>query len=128
MIPYLDKERNYLSNLQLSIGPTESQDVKHFKKNVVILLQNQCLQQSFTESNMQAINITDIYLAKNRHMISGLVDALRSIDSNTYNNNLAINSLPYAGNFLLTLAEIDDRLNQMHNGLQNFETCVSTIL
>ena len=44
-------------------------------------------------------------------MMNRLVDALESTNIATYHNNPAINSLNYAINFLLTLAEIDHRLN-----------------
>ena len=74
-------------------GPYKSQDVKQMKKNVTILIDNQNLQQSFIEINAQANNITLIPLAKNRHMINGLVNALKSINNTTYNDNLAVNSL-----------------------------------
>ena len=53
-----------------------NQDMKQLKKNVAILMQNQNLQQSFTESNTQADIITYIHLAKIRHVISGLVKVL----------------------------------------------------
>ena len=61
------------------------------------------------------------------HMINGTVDALGRIDSKAYSNNLAINSLNCARNVLLTLAEIDHRSNQLHNGLRKLESDVSTI-
>ena len=67
------------------------------------------------------------YLAKNRDMINRIVDTLKSINNITCNNNLTINSLNYARNFLLTLIEIDHRLNQLCNGLQKLESDVSTI-
>ena len=60
-------------------------------------------------------------------MINGLVDALKSINNTTYEINLAINSLNYARNFLLTYTEINNRLNQLHNGLWKFETNVLII-
>ena len=46
--------------------------------NVAILMQNQNLQQTFIESN-----ITAILLAKKRHMINRLVDALKKINNTT---------------------------------------------
>ena len=45
-------------------------------------------------------------------MTDGLVDTLKSINTTTYHNNLAINSLNCARSLLLTLAEVDHRLNQ----------------
>ena len=42
-------------------------------------------------------------------MINGLVDALKSLKTIIYNNNLAVNSLN-ARNFLVTLEDIDCRL------------------
>ena len=50
---------------------------------------NQNLQQLFIEMNTQANNITCISIAKNRYMINGLVDALKSINNSTYDNNMA---------------------------------------
>ena len=50
-------------------------------------------------------------------MINGLIDALKSINGTIYNKNLAIGSLNYVISFLLTLTEIDHRLNQLGNGL-----------
>ena len=41
-------------------------------------MQRQNLQQSFSESNAQTNNITGIHLAKNRHMINGLVGVLKA--------------------------------------------------
>ena len=46
-------------------------------------------------------------------MINGLVDALKHINNTAYNNSQAINSLHYARNILLTLAEVHHRLNQL---------------
>ena len=54
-------------------------------------------------------------------MFNGLEDNLKNITNNTYNNNLAINSLNYARNFLVILAEMDHTLNQLCNGLRNLE-------
>ena len=75
---------------------------------------------------MQIILLTSI-VAKSRHIINGLVDALKSNNNTMYNTNLAINSLNYARNFLLTLAVIYLRLNQLWNGLRKLEFHVSTI-
>ena len=73
-------------------------------------MQNENLLQSFVGNSAQANNITHIHLAKNRHMINGIrVDALKSINTTTYCNILLINSLNYAGNFLLTPVEIYNR-------------------
>ena len=44
--------------------PTESQVIKQVMKNVVILMQNQNLPQLFIDVNVQATNITKIYLPK----------------------------------------------------------------
>ena len=63
-------------------------------------MQNQILQQSFLESNAQANNISYMYLAKNRDMVNGLVDALKSIGSAMYNSSVGINSQNYASNVL----------------------------
>ena len=60
-------------------------------------------------------------------MFNCLVDDLKNITNNTYNNNLAINSLNSARNFLVILAEIDHTLNQLCNGLRNLESDVVTI-
>ena len=46
-------------------------------------------------------------------MINRLGDALKGINITPYCNNLSINSLDYARTFLITLAEIDQRLNQL---------------
>ena len=90
-------------------GLTDSHDVKQLKKNVAILMQNQNLQQSLKGMSIQASNVTCIHLAKIRHTIHGLVDALKSINNTTYNNHLATSSLNFARNFLITLDEIGHR-------------------
>ena len=56
-------------------------------------MQNQKLQQSPIETNVQGNNVTCIHVAENRCMINGLVDVLKSINNIAFNNNLAINSL-----------------------------------
>ena len=81
----------------------------------------------FIQTNVQANNIIQIHLAKNRHMINGLVNALKSINTTIYCNNLSINSLNYARDFLLTQAEIAQRLKQLCNRLRKLESNVSTI-
>ena len=68
-------------------GPSESLDKQQLTKNVAILMQNQNLQESFIGSSVQANNITHIHLAKNRHIISRLVDTLKSMNYTMYNNN-----------------------------------------
>ena len=70
-------------------------------------------------------NTTRINLARNRHMINGLVDVL--INDTVYNNNLAIDNLNYVRCFLLLLLNINQRLSQLHNGLMKLESNVSTI-
>ena len=55
-----------------------------------MLMQIQNLQKCIRETNTQENIITQIYLAKNRHMINGLVDTLKHIYNTSYNNNLAI--------------------------------------
>ena len=65
-------------------------------------MQNQNLQQSFSESNALANDITNIHLAKNRFVLNGLVDALEGINHSTHNISIAMNSKNYAKNFLLT--------------------------
>ena len=59
-------------------------------------------------------------------MINRIVDAIKSINHTTHDNK-AINSLNYARNIPLTLAEIDHRLTQIWNGLRKLESDVSTI-
>ena len=44
-------------------------------------------------------------------MINALVDAFKGTITTAYHNNLAINNLNYVRNFLLTLTEINHRLN-----------------
>ena len=60
-------------------------------------------------------------------MIHGIVDALKSIRSTTCHNNLAISSLNCVRGFVLTLAEIDHRQNQLPNGSRKLESDVSSI-
>ena len=108
-------------------SPIGSQDIKELEKNIAILIQNQNLQQPFIESNAKGNNITCIHLTKNRHMINRLVDALILATYTTHENNIAINSLNYATNILLILAEIDNRLNLLQNDKRTLESDVSTI-
>ena len=60
-------------------------------------------------------------------MINESVDALKNINNTACNNSLAISSLSYVRNFLLTLAKIDHRLNQLYNGLRKIKSYISTI-
>ena len=60
-------------------------------------------------------------------MINGLVDDLKSINNITYNNNLAKIVLNYTRNFVLTLVEIEHRLNQLYNGLRKLKSYVSPV-
>ena len=53
---------------------------------------------------------------------------LKSIYNTAYENILAINSLNYARNFLLTLAETDHVFNQLETGSRKLKSNVSTIL
>ena len=69
-------------------------------------MQNQNLQPPFIEINSQANYIAHIRLVKNRHMISGLVNVMESINNTAYHNNIFLNSLNYARSFLLTPAKI----------------------
>ena len=55
-------------------------------------------------------------------MINGLLDSLKGTNHTTHNNNIAINNLNHAGNFLLTLVEIDHRLSQLQNVWQKLES------
>ena len=74
----------FLEIYNLLFAPTESQGVKQLKKNVAILMQNQKLQQSLVETNVQTNHTSRIHLAKNRYMINILVDALKSINDTVY--------------------------------------------
>ena len=87
------KERNFSAIYNVVFNPTESQDVKQHKKKVTILMQNQSLQQSFIETNIQTKTTTYISLASGRHMIIRWVDALKSINNTIYTKNLAMNCL-----------------------------------
>ena len=62
--------------LNFLFGLSESQTVKQLKKNVAILKENQNFQQSVLDTHATPHNIT-IHLANNRHMINGLVNALK---------------------------------------------------
>ena len=84
------------------------------------------LHYAFFETHAQANNITHILIAKNRHMINGLVDILKSINNTAYNNNFAIISSNYARKLMLTLAEIVHRINQLCIGLRKLKHDIST--
>ena len=60
-------------------------------------------------------------------MINGLVDTLKGVNNTFYNSNLAVNSLNYARMFMLSLAEVDHRLNILQNGLGKLASDVLTI-
>ena len=60
-------------------------------------------------------------------MISGLVNALKSIDDMVYNNSLTIDILNYARNFIQKLAKIKHKLNQLYSRLMKLDSDVSTI-
>ena len=110
------QSRGIISTIyNLLFGPTKSQDVKQLRQNVSILMQNQNLQQSFIETTVQANNVTYIHLEENGHMTHILIDALKSINYLTHKNNMVINSLNYARNFLLASTEIEHILKQLQN-------------
>ena len=114
--------------LNFLFGPPESQTVKkNLKKNVAILMENQNLQQSLLDTNAKAVNITKIYLVKNRHVISGLVNALKIIHTTMFHSSLTNQRLNYAHNFFLILAGIDHILSQLCNGLRKLESDMFTI-
>ena len=75
-------------------------------------MENQNVQQSVIVAHVDVLNITTIYLAINRHMTNGLVNALKSINTTVYHSKIEIKRLNYAQNFPLTLADIDHRRNQ----------------
>ena len=89
-------------------------------------MENQNLQQSVHEAHAKAINITTMHLANNRHMIIGLVNTLKSINTTVYHIKIEIQRLNYACNFLLTFAHVDHRINQFCNGLRKLEEDVAT--
>ena len=57
--------------------PSKCQTVKQLKKNVAILMENQNVQHSVLEAQAEALTIKTIHLGSNRHMINGLVTALK---------------------------------------------------
>ena len=75
-------------------------------------MENQNLQQSLLEVYAMALHITTIHLTNNRHMINGLVNALKSINTTVYHSKIEIKKINYAHSFLLTLADIDHKINQ----------------
>ena len=70
-------------------------------------MENQNIQQSVIEVHAKTLNITTIHLT----------NALKSIHTMVYYSEIEIQRLNYAHNFFLTFAEIDYRINQLHNGL-----------
>ena len=83
----------------------------------------QHLQQSLSKSNAPANSIIHTHLAQTRHMINGLVDALKNVVHTNLNTNIVINSLNYAVNLLLTLAEIDHRPKPVIKWPKNVTYC-----
>ena len=114
----LRHKRGFFTLFNFLSGPEERQTVKQLKKNVVILMEIQNLQQSLLKTNAKAINITKCHLAQNRNMINGLVNALKSINTTVYHSSHTIQRLNYAHNIFPTLADIDHRFSQLHNGLK----------
>ena len=53
-------------------------------------MENKKLQQSVLEANAKALNITTIHLTNDRHMILGLVNALKSINTMVYHSKIEI--------------------------------------
>ena len=90
-------------------------------------MENSNLQQSVLEAHAKALNITAIHLANNRHMINGPVNSLKSINTTIYHSKIEIQRLNFTHNFLLTLADVDHRINQLCNDLQKLEVYVATI-
>ena len=62
--------------------------IKQSEQNISTLMLNQNLLNSSSEQNLKANNISQIYLVKNRHLINGLVDALKCSKNTIYYNNL----------------------------------------
>ena len=91
------------------------------------LMENQNLQQSVLEAHAKALNITTVHLANNRHMINGLINASKSINTTVYHSKIKIQRLKNASNFFLTLADIDNRIKQLSNGIRKLEADVATI-
>ena len=60
-------------------------------------------------------------------MKNGLVNALKSINTTVYHSKIEIQRLNYVHNFLLILEDIDHRINQLQNGLEELEEDVATI-
>ena len=89
-------------------------------------MENKSLQHLVLEAHAKAFNISLIHLTNNGHMINGLMNALKSINTTIYHNKIEIQRQNYAHTFLLTLADIDHRINQLCNGLQKFEADVVT--
>ena len=83
-----ESSQQYATICNLLFGHTESHDIKQLKETVAILMQKKKLQQSLRKSTIQATNITRFHLAQHRHMISGLVDALRSMNDTNCQNSL----------------------------------------
>ena len=59
--------------------------------------------------------------------MNGLANALKSMNNTVYHSNLTIQRINYAHNLLLTLADIDHRLNQLHKGVRKLESGMSMI-
>ena len=114
----LGQKRGLFSTIfNFLFGPSESQTVKQLKKIVAILMENQILQQSLLEFHVKALDMKTILLANNRHMINSPVNVLKSINTTVYHIRIQIQILNYAHNFILTLADIDYRINFLHYGL-----------
>ena len=84
--------------LIFSFEPSESKTVKQ-----LIPMENQNLQQSLLEAQAKTLNITTIHLVNNRHMINGLVNALKSINTTVFHNKIEIQRLNYAQKLLSDL-------------------------
>ena len=90
-------------------------------------MENQDLQYSILEAHAKVFNITTIHLTNNRHMINGIVNVLKSINTTVYRRKIKIQRLNDACNFFLTLADMDHRINQLYNGQRKLEADVATI-
>ena len=75
------------------------------------------MQWLLTESHIHMSNISRIQFAGNRHIIDWFIELLKSINENIGTRHRQISQIQHSRNSLQTLAEIDDHINPLQDGL-----------
>ena len=93
--------------LIFSLDHQKAKQLNNWKRMLPFLWKIKIYNNLYLKLRAKALNLTTIHLTNNRHMINGLINALKSINTTGYHSKIEIQRLNYAHNFFLTLADID---------------------